>query len=332
MSDAAPPESPALPDATSAKPLKPARHGLSRSGWWLCAILVLVFGAVGTSAYWLPLVQPYFPVKTQSDDGQAALAARLAAIERKLDALQSLNDRVTNLERHPAPDANAAIAPVADQLQLLTARLDRAETRLDRAETRLAELLKAQTARGDSAQRVLIVALADLGNAVSSSRPFAAQLASVEALGQGRGGWAMALHPLEDAARNGIPSVAVLAQRFSNETAPAILRADAAAPDPQASLGETMLSKLRSLVIIRRTDGQGGTASGAEGAVATAEAALDKGDLDGAVTALGALSGAPANAAASWLAQAQQRLQAEQIIAKLTQELSSDLAAGTGGG
>ena len=325
MSDTAPPESSALPDATAAKPAKPARRGLSRSGWWLCAILVIVLGAVGTSAYWLPLVQPYLPVKTQSDDGQAALVARLTTIERKLDALQSLNDRVTSLERRPAPDASAAIAPVADQLQLLTARLDRTETRL-------AELLKAQTSRGDSAQRVLIVALADLGNAVASSRPFTAQLASVEALGQGRGGWAMALHPLEDSARTGIPSVAVLAQRFSSETAPAILRADAAAPDPQASLGDAMLSKLRSLVIIRRTDGQGEAASGAEGAVATAEAALSKGDLDGAVAALGTLSGAPANAAASWLAQAQQRLQAEQIIAKLTQELSSDLAAGTGGG
>ena len=71
----------------------------------------------------------------------------------------------------------------------------------------------------------MIVALADLGNAVSTSRPFAAPLASVEALGQSRPGWAMALRPLEGPAKSGIPSTAVLAQRFSDEVATAILRA-----------------------------------------------------------------------------------------------------------
>jgi hypothetical protein len=110
------------------------------------------------------------------------------------------------------------------------------------------------------------------------------------------------------------------------------LRAAAATPDPQAGFGEAVLAKLRSLVVIRRTDGSGDGASPVDAAVATAETALAKGDLAGAVAAVSGLTGAPAQAAASWLNQAQQRLQAEQTLATLTQEISSDLAAGASGG
>jgi hypothetical protein len=261
---------------------------------------------------------------SSANEQAATLDARLAAIEHRLDTLQNLSDRIGTLERRPAPDASAAIAPLDDRFQQLDARLDRVEARLS-------QLIKDQTLRGDSAQRVLIVALADLGNAVSSSQSFAAQLASVEALGQGRQGWAATLRPIEDAARTGLPSAAILAQRFSDDVAPGILRADAASSGPQAGLGDAILAKLRALVIIRRTDGSG-TGNPVETAVATAEAALAKGDLGGAVAALNSLDGAAKAAAASWLQTAQQRLQAEQIIARLTQEIASDLAAGANGG
>lgn len=326
MTDAAPPESVAPPDSVKgAASAAKRRRPFARAGLWLLAFLVVVLALAGSSAYWLPTIEPFLSLRAPTNDTQAILGARLAAIEQRLDALQSINDRLGALERRPAPDAASAIAPLQDQLRQLDARLDQTEARL-------ASLIKDRTTRGDSAERVLIVMLADLGNAVSSSRPFAAQLASVEALGQGRPGWATALRPLEDVAKNGIPSTAILAQRFSDAVAPAILRADAASPNPQATLGEAVLSKLRSLVIIRRTDRSGEAASPAEGAVAASEAALTKGDLAGAVAALSKLGGAPADAAAAWLQQAQQRLQAEQTIAKLTQELSSDLAASTGGG
>jgi hypothetical protein len=328
MSDAAPQQSPVPNTAKDAVPGKKPRRAFARAGVWLLAVLVVALGVVGTSAYWLPAIQPLLTSHPQSNPQNnepiATVAARLAAIERRLDTIQSLDDRLAAIERRPAPDASASLAPLEDQLQQLSARLDATEARL-------AQLIKDQTTRGDSAQRILIVALADLGNAVSTSRPFAAPLASVEALGQSRPGWAMALRPLEAPAKNGIPSAAVLAQRFSDEVATAILRADAASPSTQSSLGQAVLAKLRSLVVIRRTDGAGDNASPVDSAVAMSEAALAKEDLAGAVAALGNLSGAPATAAAAWLQQAQQRLQAEQTIAKLTQELSSDLAAAGGG-
>jgi len=328
MTDASPPR--AAPNATKeGAPKSKARRAFRRAGIGLLVVLIVGLGVAGTSGYWIPAIQnklqKLLPARPQTTDSVATLDQRLDTIEGKLDALQALNDRVAALEQRPAQDASAAIAPLQDQLQRVSARLDQDEARLE-------QLIKDQSQQGDSTQRVLIVALADLGNAVSTSRPFAAQLASVEALGQSRPGWAMKLRPLEDVAKNGLASTAVLAQRFADETAPAILRADAAAPDPQAGFGEAVLAKLRSLVVIRRTDGSGGGASPVDAAVATAETALAKGDLAGAVAVLSNLTGAPAEAAASWLSQAQQRLQAEQTIATLTQEISSDLAAGASGG
>lgn len=323
MTDAAPQETADPIKGTT--PSGKTRRSLPRAGLWLLAILVLALGLVGTSPYWVPAIEPLLPAALTASDGSQALAVRLTAIERRLDTLQSLNDRLGTLERRPVPDTSGAVVSLEDRLQQLSLRLDRIDGQLS-------QLIKDRTLRGDSAQRVLIVALAELGNALSTSAPFAAQLASVEALGQGRPGWAMALRPLEDTAKSGIPSTAVLAQRFSDDVAPAILRADAASPGAQAGLGEAVLSKLRSLVIIRRTDGAGAAADSAEAAVAEAEAALAKGDLAGAAGALRNLTGAPEAAAVSWLQQARQRLEAEQMVAKMTQELSSDLAAGASGG
>ncbi len=330
MTDAAPPESAASLEATDST--KPRRNSPRVWPWLLGLLVVLVLAAAGSWFYWYPALQPFLPAHQTTSvvpisPPPDALAARLTAIERKLDALSSLDTKLGAVEQRPSPDNSASVAALTDQVQQLNARLDQVEARL-------AQLIKDQSARGDSAQRVLMVALGDLGNAIASSQPFAAQLASAEALGQGRPGWANALRPLEDVAKTGIPSTAVLAQHFSDEVAPAILRADAASPNPQESIGEAVLSRLRSLVVIRRVDGQGRVESGtsAQTAVAVADAALGKGDLAGAVAALSNLSGAPDAAASSWRQQAQQRLDAEHSIASLMQDLSADIAAGAGGG
>ena len=247
-------------------------------------------------------------------------AQRLDAIEQQLAGLSALNNRLAALENKPAPDASAAIAPVTTQVQQLS-------THLDQIDGKLSQLQHDEAANADSAERVLMIALASLGNAVADSRPFSAELSSVEALGQNRAGWAAALQPLEGAAKTGLPSTAILAQRFANETAPAILRAEAQGPTTQQDLWHAMLAKLKGLIIIRRIDRSVAGDDPTETAVDAAQAALDKGDLNGAVTALSNLSGAPADAAQPWLSDAEARLAAEQTIAKLSQELAGDLAS-----
>ena len=112
---------------------------------------------------------------------------------------------------------------------------------------------------------------------------------------------------------------------------PAILRAEANAPSAKQSLGEAMLTRLKSLVVIRRVDG-GRSGDPTEQAVSEAQAALNHSDLAGAIKALSALNGAAANVAQPWLKDAQQRIDAEQTLAKLSQDLAGEMAAGASGG
>jgi hypothetical protein len=328
-SEAAAP-APSLPSPAATTTSKPKRPAL-RVPASLClgALLVLALALIGAAPYWAPALMPLLPWSTPAAPPQPQVsdqtAQQLAAIQQQLGNLASLANRVTALENKPPPDASAAVAPLATQVQQLGAQIDQINKLL-------AQITHDEASNAESPERVLMVSLASLGNAVTGSRPFAAELASVEALGQSRGGWAAALQPLEAPAKTGIPSTAVMAQRFSSDVAPAILRAEAAAPTGHESLGDAMMARLRGLIVIRRVDNSGTGTSPTDQAVAQAQAALNQSDLAGAVKALSTLGGAPADAAKSWLADAQQRLDAEQTIAKLSQDLAGDMAAARASG
>lgn len=332
MSDAPSPSEAAAPPPSLPPPSAiRTKHAPVRIPLSLClgALLVVALALVGAAPYWAPALMPLLPWSVPAAPPPQPAAdetqQQLAAIQQQLGQIAALDNRVAALENKPAPDASAAVAPLAAQVQQLA-------TQIDQTNKQLAQIAHDAASNAESPQRVLMVSLASLGNAVAGSRPFAAELASVEALGQSRNGWAAALQPLEGPAKAGIPSTAVLAQRFSSDVAPAILRAEAAAPTAKQSLGEAMLARLRGLIVIRRVDSNGTGTSPTDRAVAQAQAALNASDLAGAVKALSTLSGAPADAAKPWLADAQQRLDAEQTIAKLSRDLAGDLAAGANGG
>lgn len=325
--DPTPPKSP--PSNAAKKPPRPPLRVPATAS--LAVVLVVALALVGTSPYWAPALMPLLPWSAaqsapQANQAQERMAQQLAAIQQRLDQLTNLSNRVAALENRPAPDASAAIAPLAGQVQQLS-------THLDQTDKQVAQLTHDAANNAESPQRVLMVALAGLGNAIAGSRPFSTELTSVEALGRNRPGWAAALQPLEVPAKTGLPGTAVLAQRFTDDVAPAILRAQANAPSSQQSLGQAMLTRLRALVIIRRVDGARSAGDDpTDRAVGEAQAALNKSDLAGAVKALGALNGAAADAAQPWLKDAEQRLDAEQTIAKLSRDLAGDIAAGASGG
>ena len=75
---------------------------------------------------------------------------------------------------------------------------------------------------------------------------------------------------------------------------------------------------------VRRPSQPGG---GPEAAVTAAERALAGGDLDGAVAALGRLSGAPAEVAAPWLSLAKERLAVEAALDRAEALLVAQLGA-----
>jgi len=295
-------------------------------------LLIVVLALVGTVPFWGPPLLPLLPWSnavaprgTGDAPDRAQLQQRLGAIEQKLATLAPLGDRVSALEQRPQNDATAPIAALTDSVQQLAARLDRMDQRMS-------DLARQQAASAESPERVLMLALTGLGNAVASSGPYAAQLKSVEALAQGRSGWAAALQPLEAGADQGIPSLAVLTQRFDTAVAPAILRSEQQKASADGSLGDAVLARLRSLVTIRRVDEAGAGTSPTDRAVTAAKAALGKGDLAGSVAALDGLSGAPAEAASGWIGEAKRRLAANDVLARLSAELANDLASGASGG
>lgn len=338
-----------LPPVDEAEEAK-RRGGRERGGstGWLLLILALVIALVGSSPYWaVPLagLLPWAPrgagdqlaqldqragdlAQHQDELGQrlAALDQRLGRIEEQLrgataatTAGKELQGRVAALEERPRAADPARLAQLQDEIHRLAQGQEQSGERLAKLEARREA---GASERGDQA---LLLALGQLRDRVQESRPFAAELSAVDALGRGRPEVHEAIQPLAASATAGIPSLAVLTQRFSQEAAPALLREPAPKGD---GWSDAVMERLRALVTIRRVGSSGSTSRDpVEAAVAQAEAALAGGDLAGAVKAIEALPESAQTPAKPWLADAHRRLDAEQALARLTDDLTARLAA-----
>jgi hypothetical protein len=100
-------------------------------------------------------------------------------------------------------------------------------------------------------------------------------------------------------------------------------------PADKSDWREQTLARLRGLVTIRRIDGSSHTGSegGADGAVGNAQAALARGDLASAVTALDALTGGDTEARRAWLLMARERLAAETALDHVQKLLTERLGS-----
>jgi hypothetical protein len=329
-------ELPPIDEAEAAK--RPARER-GGSTAWLVLILVLVVALVGSSPYWAPSLAALLPwgprggseALAQLDQRQGEMARRqgvidqhLARLEEQLRAagaaaVKDLDQRLAALEQRPHGEDPGRLAALQQDLQRLAAAHDETGERVAKIEARRG------AAAGERGDEALLLALGQLRGQLQGSRPFAAELGAVEALGRYRPEMHDTLAPLAAAAATGIPSLAVLTQRFDREVAPGMIRAAAPAGD---GWGEQVIGRLRSLVVVRRVGGSGaGADDPVEAGVARAEAALASGDLAGAVKAVETLPSAGAEPARSWLAEARQRLAAEQSLARLTDDLTARLAA-----
>lgn len=293
------------------------------------------------------------------DQQETALNARVAEIEKRpappgidVEAIKStqsaLASRIDRLETAANRDhrSDADIAEVKAGLQQMERRLGAIEaqaasrstgeaadlqqtqqeiSRLGKLTADFATRLTAfehETQAQGSAERTdatLALLLAQMREAVEQARPFPAEYNAFVSLGHDPA-LAAAAKPLAEAARNGVASRAVLIKRLA-ELAGRV--ATAAEPAAEADWGAQALARLRGLVTIRRIDG--GPQTGPEAAVSAAQAALARGDLAGAVTALDALPGANAEAARPWLAMAHDRLAVEAAFDRLQELLTARL-------
>ncbi len=260
----------------------------------------------------------------------------VAALKQQADKISQLGDvqatlkdhaaRLSQLEARPAaatasattpaqsPETAGAIKALQDQMAKLSAGAEATGGQVAKLQ---AEIQKAMAA--NAAHRALLLALADLRVAAEGPAPFSAELAAAKALAGNDAAMKGRLASLEADARTGLPTLAMLAERFDRSVAPAILRAPRG--EANGDWWQQIRARLERLVVIRRV-GPGGPLprDPTEAAVTKTSAALGAGDLAAAVTALDDLRGDLAKAAAEWLAQAKRRVAAEATLAQLWQD------------
>jgi len=350
------------PLSESAKSAQPA-GGSRRTVCWLAALLLLVIAGVSSSPFWARDLAPLLPWGSQPTaptENSIALAARLAAIEKRSDvpspdisainsAANALARRVDQLEAAHNADqqTEAAAAATKAGLQQLEKRLNAIEANLaSRAASEAARFDKLQqevtqisSLSSDLAERLaaierrvgatssavrananLLAALLRMREAVEAARSFAAEYDAFIKLAHDQPDVIAAARPLAGLAEAGVPGNGALSERLgmlSGQIAPA------AAPPSGSDLGTQTAAWLHSLVTIRRIDA---SQTGQEPAMSVAQAALVRGDLPGAVSALQTVSGPKSEAVQSWLEQAQVRLTAEVALAHLQELLLARLA------
>lgn len=284
--------------------------------------------------------------------GQPAVTAAITGISQKAEALgrqtETLVKQTETLSRQTETLAKETLA-VGSKAETLAGRIDELARRTESFEAQLAPLAEAPAAakallprvdalEADSLQTkrladrfrevetasketvgraqhlaASVLAIQQLKAALAASGPFAAQLASAQALARDDADLAAQLAVLDPLAAQGIPSVAILNSRFG-ATAAAVSRAALATAGE--SWGERALDRLSALVTIRRVGPAALAAGGTEGALAQAEEALTAGDLAGALAALEGVQGPGAEALQPWLADARARLAADKAIAE----------------
>jgi len=282
---------------------------------WLASSLMLVLALVATSPYWAPPLDSILPWASQSPGGAAQLGGRLDAVEQQLNNLSS---------QAPVPPD---LSGIEDKIQTQAAAAQQLQDAAQKLDQRLTALETRVSGMSNDPQRLLLVTLDQLAAAVGSSAPYGGQLGAAEALAAGKPDILAQLKTLDAGAANGIPGEAVLARQFSADVAPALLRAGTASSSTDQSWWQRIWARIQSLVVIRRTDQAGAQPTDpVVAAVNTAEAALDQGDLAGAVAAISSLPADAASPAQAWLGQAQARLAAEGAVAQAIETASQGLA------
>jgi hypothetical protein len=243
----------------------------------------------------------------------AVLATLNERIDRLSGALAASERRLAGIESRSVPQM-PDLAPLANRIGVLEGMLETLRRELGDIR-RLAE--QPPPPRTDATTSLIaaeIVALETMRDAIEAGTPFAAELAAVRKL---LGERAAPLAALDQAASEGLPTTATLARRLS-ELMPALTRA----PDPQGGFLDRLIGSAGRLVEVRRVGEPSGTDLSA---IATRmETRLQRGDLAGALEEAALAPALAQGPAASWLAAAKMRRDAE---ANLKTLIAASLAA-----
>jgi len=273
---------------------------------------------------------------TASEGGSVASAAAIA--QQIAEAEQRLNEKIA-ASRAEGEKAAQTLAGMQSEIAALKAKigalaeaelgggadvgpeLNALSERIAKIETMLPDIVSAvgkETA--DTKTAAAAIAFANLRSAVNEGRPYATELDTLGALAPALGD----LGILPAYAEKGIPTVPELARSFAAASDQALAAAAQPAGD---SFLDKMLASAQSLVTIRRI-GEAPAGEGAEPTLARAKAALDKGDLAGAVKEIETLGGTAREAFSAWLGAARARLGAGEIMTRLEGALLMSMSGG----
>ena len=201
-----------------------------------------------------------------------------------------------------------------DQLRSSTAALS---TKLDSFESRLGTVEGQVRGQAAAERNAMLLAVGQLDDAVAAGQPFAQSLSLVAGYAD-TSVPAAPMATLQSHATSGVITLSALRTRF-NDTADAIIAADYDGTADDGLFGE-VIRNLSELVIVRSKDPND---PGVNGVVVRTEADLRAGNLAGAVAEVESLEGAPAQAAAGWLADAKARLTVDTALVALAKALDA---------
>jgi len=283
------------------------------------------------------------------DDGVAmselaALADRLAAAEENLKNLSAPGgggiegDTAVRLSAENIQMKND-LAALRDELARMATENGQLKTRLGDVEGKLIENSAA------NAQAALTLAVANLNRALATSDSFAAPLAALKEIAAADNALAQkvdrATAPIEGLGDKGVPTLAVLMDSFplaADAVVRAAMKTESAGQAPAAdgffSNAWRNITDGVSEAVTVRPEGEA-VGDGPLERLARAETRLAEFKLADAVAELDGLTGAPRDAAASWLDRAKARLAADRAIEALQAlalgQLAAPATSGAGG-
>lgn len=230
------------------------------------------------------------------------------SLKADIDALKS--EMTAQLKNYTRPsDLKSAVEPF--------------EKRLGDIDQRLVSVVKAETERQTSAQRILVaLELGNLKRALDAGRAYAPELAQVERVAKGK----LDLAPLKAHAEKGVPTVAALQSKFSDVVAQ-VLEAEQASK--QGSVVDSLIASAKSVVQIRRV-GANVEGSSPEAVLARTEAHLKAGNVEQANKEMQNLKPELKEAAKSWIGQLEARLAVDRALKGIEDGLKTSLTGGSG--
>lgn len=266
------------------------------------------------------------------------LMARMESIEKSVDSVKKLIQVTASVaEKGNAGKISAALAERLSELEDSGESIKSLLQRMDKLESASAAQIGAepnaragggQSARASSRARAIVLAVANLRQAVAMDEPFEKPLEALSALSGDDPDIKSAVLVLSKSSVAGIPTLATLRERFDGLAGKIV---QASKTLEETGWMERATNRIMSLVTWRRVGARAGVeASSPDAIVAGAEVRLRAGDLKGAVKALEGLSShaKAARVAATWMKDAKSRVFAERAVATLHIHAVSLLAPG----